>query len=243
MAIEFDGVDDFLNCGTDDVVPEDADYSVYWRGKINSLAVDDAVLFFKVGSGVGAEAMGFRIDAPNGELRFWKEGTVYLGVITTTQVTVGAEVVIIATVVGGTAATGVHLYINGTEASYGTQTDGVVLVDSAGGNFQLGCKPVAGDPVNGIIREAAVFTGILSAGSIATLSQLQTKNVPLSIAGCIRYFRLDDGEDGTSADGDTIVDATGTANATGDNGANNTGLTWRIAKGIMTANSGSWGAI
>ena len=227
-TIDFDGTyeaGDYVTCGTGDVMPEGADYSLYWRGRFDTFADDDAVLFFKVGAGGEGEAAVFRVNDPNGELNFWKEGATYMEVITSTQLSTGTEYVLIVTVAAGTTATGVHIYVNGTEASYAAQDNGATLVDSASGLLWMGANSGFADAFNGIIREAAIFNKILSAGEIASLSTRPVRNVPLDI-GAVRYWKFIDGTAGTSADGDTIADFYGSGNCTGDDGANNTGLTW-----------------
>jgi len=59
--------------------------------------------------------------------------------------------------------------------------------------------------------------------------------VPLkSAGGLVGYWPLDDSPDGTSGDGDTFVDRSGTGNnGTGVDGANNTGLTVKASSYLM----------
>lgn len=226
-AIIFDGVDDSITFGTGDVMPEESDYSLYWRGTINSVAADDGIFFYKVGSGVDGEGAALRFDDPTGIIRFWKEGaTTYLTVLTSTTIPTGSEFVLIATVSGGGTATGTKIYINGSEASYSEQANGVDLANSAGGNLVMGETPGGGDALPGTTREAAIFSHILTSGEISALSNGASTAEILAMSPS-RYWPMGDGESGTSADGDTVGDISGNAgHGTGSDGANNTGLTW-----------------
>lgn len=89
----------------------------------------------------------------------------------------------------------------------------------------------ASDECFGTIDEVAVWNAELTDNDISILANSKVKHMPLQISpgNIIFYLPMDDQPDGTSADGDTLVnqDNPGTANGTGNDGANNTGLTWK----------------
>lgn len=76
------------------------------------------------------------------------------------------------------------------------------------------------------ITEFTVWTSELSATDAIHLSS-GVKRMPLQVSPLtlFTYYPMDDEAEGTSADGDTFLDMVGTSNGTGNDGANNTGLT------------------
>lgn len=83
---------------------------------------------------------------------------------------------------------------------------------------------------SGIIDEMALWNKILTATEIGILASSHIKHMPLQIqaSNLKAYWPMDDGLDGTSADGDTVRDLSVNGNnGIGDDGANNTGLTWK----------------
>lgn len=81
------------------------------------------------------------------------------------------------------------------------------------------------DAFAGKISEIQIYNRAISASEVSILAASRTKGPKFS--GLIHYWPLDDVAEGASADGATFKDRVGTADATGDNGANNTGLTGR----------------
>ena len=127
-----------------------------------------------------------------------------------------------------TDATTVHLYINGTEVTYGLQTNGASIVTNAQ-NWHIGQSGEPLSPFSGSITEVATWNRVLTSGEIASLynSGSFSKGIPNTIATPVMYLAMDDGTVATSADGDTVADSSGNGNnGTGDDGANNTGLMW-----------------
>ena len=82
---------------------------------------------------------------------------------------------------------------------------------------------------NGQLDDVRVYDRALSDTEIETLGKGRIRRGILT--GLVGYWALDDGPDGTSADGDTIRDISGAnGDATGVDGANNTGLTWNAGE-------------
>jgi hypothetical protein len=83
---------------------------------------------------------------------------------------------------------------------------------------------------NGYINEVAIWDTALAASDIQLLFNAKTRGLvrqisPTNLKG---YWPMNEGSDGASADGVSVLDRTGNgATGTADNGANNTGLTWR----------------
>lgn len=84
---------------------------------------------------------------------------------------------------------------------------------------------------NLIVNDVAIWKGVAVSGAELSLSyNSRVKHMPLQIQplNLVAYLPMDDGQDGTSADGATVSDMSGNGNnGTGDDGANNTGLTWK----------------
>lgn len=85
------------------------------------------------------------------------------------------------------------------------------------------------EPLDGSISEIAMWSVALSAEEVLSLASSQLERFPLQIqsASLRACFSMDDGPDGTSADGDSFLNLSlQSNNATGDDGGNNTGLIW-----------------
>jgi len=113
------------------------------------------------------------------------------------------------------------LYVDGTN----TATVAISIVSTT--DFNIGKR---GDGVflNCIVTDVAIWTTVLTDAEISLLADSKIKRIPLQIqsSSLVVYLPLDDEEDGSSSDGDTFRDLSGNGNnGTGDDGANNTGLT------------------
>jgi len=86
----------------------------------------------------------------------------------------------------------------------------------------------------GVVHEVAVWTTVLTQAQMEQLTIARTRHMPLQIntANLLAYWVLDDEEEGSSADGDTFRDYKGTHTCTGNDGANNTGLTARAEQAV-----------
>lgn len=115
---------------------------------------------------------------------------------------------------------------------FGTGTIPATLQNSTA-PFTVGDMDITGTlsrATNGQLVEAAVWKGInLTAVERAILANSHAKHMPLQIrpSNLSIYLPMDDGADGTSADGDTVKDLSGSGNhGIGDDGAG-AGLTWK----------------
>jgi hypothetical protein len=128
------------------------------------------------------------------------------------------------------------LYVNGEEEGL------TVAAGSNSGNWfsdipdrdnsTLG-RTVRLNPIStfwGIISELVIWDVELTLAQVKQLynSRLKGMGDQISPDDRVLDLRMDDGLDGTSADGDTVRDYSGNSNdGTGDDGADNTGLTWK----------------
>src|SRR3990167_7191936 len=130
---------------------------------------------------------------------------------------------------GGAESDNAILYVNGVAPTM-ARTDGVgTRVDDNASNLEIGNRANADRTFDGLITDVVIINAVLSATQIAQLASSRVKRVPLQIqsANLIGYFLFDDQPHGASADGDTFINAVGSGNnCTGNDGADNTGLTW-----------------
>lgn len=249
MAIEFDGTDDFLTCGTADIVRENAALSVYVKFNLAGLTAGGQRIIHRLSVDLGGDGISLAIN-PTGTIEFEVRGDpTYMYVLSSTTVSTATEHTLILTWDGSATATNVHIYLNGAEVSYTNQDNGSGLTDTSGQTLFIGkiSGGTAGRFFNGTMRELAIFSRVITASEITALTNTKLRGVPAKMSNCEYYYTMDDQDAGTSADGDTVADKSGNVrNATGDDGANNTGLTWRADTvltypGRMAARGGMWG--
>ena len=181
----------------------------------------------------GADTTGWRLRIlANDTLGFVCDYTPTsdMGSISTTTITEGSWQHILVTWDGSATATNVHIYINGTEVTYTTQTNGdnTRANDSTAGLF-VGMRSDGAQPFGGEITEVAIWNVVLTAPQIALLANSRIKGIPLQIqpSALKVYLPMDDQTTGTSADADRVRDLSGNGNnGTGNDGTNNTGLSW-----------------
>lgn len=121
----------------------------------------------------------------------------------------------------------VYLYVNGTEIGNSTTPSGDIVNETSG--LGIGSQPdkTSFGMFNGYISDVAIWNTNLSADEIKILALSRVKGIPKQMqpANLILYLPLYDYPDGTSGDGDTFYDDVSRYQFTGDDGANNTGLT------------------
>lgn len=176
----------------------------------------------------------------NRDIQFFSSGSTNLSHITNTgaySATTWTHVLV--TWDGSTTAANAKIYVNGTEASYATTTNGVSLTsaDSAGTRLcdEASALEVSAD-LDGRLDEVAVWDVVLTAQEIAQLASSRVKGIPLQIqpSSLKRYWSTDDSGDGVSLDGVVLKDSSSNlVSITGDNGANNTGMT-AVAEAVLS---------
>jgi len=131
----------------------------------------------------------------------------------------------------------VKIYVDGVEETLviGTNTaSGTSNYTSA--NSYIGFRAcVTSSAYTGLVSEVFLYQGALSDSEIRLLGLSRVKRTGLQIDNTKLFmWPLDDQSDGTSADGTVFSDISGNGEtATGDDGANNTGLTAK-AEEVLT---------
>jgi len=109
---------------------------------------------------------------------------------------------------GTTNFTGIHIYVNGAEISYGSTANGVTLTDNSADPIIIGNNDAGTVSFNGQISEVAVWTSVLTAAQIAALYNGRgVHGTPLqtSFSTLQAYWPLDDFGDGTALSGTGTV--------------------------------------
>ena len=124
------------------------------------------------------------------------------------------------------------VYINGVEDANSPETGGAGSMANPNTDLFVG-SAVGGSSNNtmdGKITEVALWTSVLTETEIKLLSDSKVKGMPLQIqpSSLQMYLPLHEQSEGASSDGVTFRDNSSSGNnGSGDDGANNTGLTAR----------------
>lgn len=230
--IDFDGTDDYVDAGTvTNLTATTTTISAWINLDSNTIqqyfvvqqnsgaTANNGVLLWSPGAtGTGRFAMTGNLQLASPVFRHASDST--LSTSTTYHV--------LGTWDGTNTATGINLYVNGSETSYAVTTNGSgTPTSSTGKTIFGGGTAVANRFMNGRLWEIAVWNVVLNAQEIAHLANSRVRGMSLQIrpASLIGYWPLDDQPDGASADADTLADyGPSRFNATGVDGANNTGL-------------------
>ena len=223
-SINFDNTDDLVTCGSPAAFDNVVKTVAAWI-KPNTTGGDGFGMVLEKYD--GTNGFGFYIQATNAIEFSCNAGTIHTSANNSVTMSVWQHV-LASWDRSGTGAN-MKIYVNGTEVSYASSQNGSNTGDAAG-NIEIGSDSTApGNFFDGLIDEVAVWTVQLSANEITQLASSRVSRVPLQIqpGSLILYVAMDDQSDATSADGDTLVNLVGSANnCTGQDGANNTGLTW-----------------
>lgn len=236
-GVEFDGDDDVLNCGTSDtLLPSGDPFTISaWLYPITSGENNYGRIIARDNAGDTA-GMAFLAFDPTA-LEYQTTGSTDMKRTTSAGcITLNTWNHILMTTDGSTTATNTHIYVNNSECSYQQSVNGVSITDNTGAILKIGNRYDGGRTTDGTLTEIAIYDSVLGSADIETLSSSRTKRIPLQVApsSLVAYWSLDDEPDGTSADGDTFLDLSGNGNScTGDDGANNTGLT-AYAEEVLT---------
>ena len=132
----------------------------------------------------------------------------------------------------------IKIYVNGTEAGTNTGNNGSgARTDDNTATEHIGNRAGDTQTWDGQITEFAIWEDDLNATEISLLASSKVKGIPLQIRPSTLkvYLPMNEVSDGASADGVSFINQKnpGTSNGTGDNGANNTGLTG-AAEGVLS---------
>jgi hypothetical protein len=226
-AVEFDNADDIITLTSSSAMDTLWDGPLSFSMWVNLDSTGEGTGGYLLNKGNNAAGTNrlFR-TLPTDAIHFLVNGTSLMQRITNNNAfSLNTWTNFIVTWDGSMTATNVHIYVNGTEASYATSTNGTTIATVATQTARIGNSGDSARTADGHIDEIYMFNKVLSAAEI-TLLQSRVRKTGLQISGVTFYYALDDCSDGSSANGVTFSDAVGNADAgTGDDGANNTGLT------------------
>ena len=136
----------------------------------------------------------------------------------------------------GTTSAALKIYIDGEDVSTNRTDVGSVADITNSDQVKIGRRAgspggVGGEiPAEGLIDEVSIRDAELSLNQVLAHYKPKIKHTPLFIqpTSLVTYLPLDDGKDGSSADGVTLKDLSGNGNtALGDNGPNDSGMLFR----------------
>ena len=131
---------------------------------------------------------------------------------------------------GETGDDRLKIYTNGVHQAGATYTNNGIITTIEPNNLsvRLGINSSIINPWVGKVTEAFYYDVSLTDAEVAAIANSYVKYAPgqVSPSSLVACWPMDDGPDGTSADGDTVRDISGNGNTgTGDDGAEND-LTW-----------------
>jgi len=244
-GIEFDNADDNINLGDIDAADTASELTISAWVYHESTVGDDAI-YQKISSAITNGILFFRdnfalisgrTDTYNIFIEDSADGDIFRIEGASNASTSQTWTHVATTIIKGNS-TGLRLYINGIE-----DANGPIDLTNLGG-FDAGTRPLRigqGESTtvrtfHGGITEYAVWDKSLTAAEILLLATSKAKRLPLQIqpANLLFYLPMDDVADGVSADAVTLKDLSSAGNdGTGEDGANNTGLTGR-AEEVLT---------
>lgn len=181
LAIDFnDNGGDYINAGSgaslDDLGP--VTYACWIKPE--AITGTAGYLFAKFPpSGSTGFIIFIVFDNASDNLGFVKEGTPDLTKYSANNVlTVGSWQHVAMTWDGGTAHSGVHLYVNGSEVSYGTVANGASLNSDASHDQYFANRGTTGRPYDGDMAQPLIWNRVLSAEEIATIYATGGRTVP-----------------------------------------------------------------
>jgi hypothetical protein len=229
-GIEFDGVDDLVNCGSGSTLDDVSQVTVTAWIFPRTMGEANARIVAKENTSGSAETGIFILNDSgysicwfrkfSGGLGIWKMPAGNFATNTWHHVAV--------TYNDASVANDPVLYLNGTSRTVTEfMTPSGTRSSDAAFNFTIGATEGGGQAFDGLIQDVRVYSRILNAAEIAALYNARSRDFQIT-SGLVGHWPLDDGPDGSSADTDVARDRAGKGNnGTGDDGANNTGLTWR----------------
>ena len=202
-GVNFDGVnspgsgDDVLACGSDASVYNQEPFTIAaWIYPESTGEGSIGRIWCKQNTGETGYACFYMHNQTNPRIRFDKDysPTSDLIVISANDsVVFNTWQAVLMTWDGSATATNVHLYANGTETSYATQTNGDnTKVSDAANAIYIGNRQGADRTFDGVITEVAFWDKVLDAQEIAQYALSRVKGMALQIApaNLIGYWPL-----------------------------------------------------
>ncbi len=234
-GVDFDGADDGIGCGSDASIDdlEAGQMTIYALIKIDTIDATTRRIISKQSTASGnltGWSFFFFDNAGTDELQFTVAYDNTNGIwIWQDDLSTGVWLTLVLTYDGSNVANDPKLYINGSLKTIDTETNPIGnRRSSAAYDLDIGNFDNLERPFNGIIAETALGNTIPNSQGIANLSNSKLRYMLIQVLGANLkgYWTLDDHPEGTAGDGLTFRDRSGNGNdGTGDDGANNTGLT------------------
>lgn len=201
-AVLFDGSNDVLGFGTmgDAVFKENAPLSISLWFKATTLGEANSGVFMRRGTDrllrvTATDAIVFNIAGATILTR--QSANSVFALNTWTHLCLTWD--------GSTTAANSHIYINGTEVSYATTTDGATPTDNAAETLTIGNNNATSASFDGQMSDVFVSSFVLKVGDIANLSKSRTFGVPLMCSTATgtgwAYWPLWDFSDGATVTG------------------------------------------
>ena len=136
------------------------------------------------------------------------------------------------------AATDAFLYMNGVQVASDTSIIATGAKTCSSTDWYIGARNdanVANNIWDGPIEEVSFYRSALTATQVAQLYSARMRRMPCQIGTTLdKYLPLDDGDDGTNADGDSVFPVCGTDTdaGVGNDGAVDGGLTWSVGNNL-----------
>lgn len=228
-GVNFDNTDDLLSCGSSDtLLNESSALTISVWIYPNSIGQNNAGRIVDRTNAGLTEGVALLLSATNAVQFNVFGSTTLIRKTDNNLITPSAWNHVLVTWTASTTATNAKIYINGTEATYQTTTNGASLGNNAADTTRLGNNANSNRTFDGIINEVAIWNSVVSVDDINNLSNSRIKRFPLQVSpsNLKAYWAIGNAGDGSTADAVIFNDLSGTGNnCTGDNGANNTGLT------------------
>ena len=207
-ALDFEGTDDYLDCGTDATLSGMTDYSLEAWVKP---AVVDAHRVIVSNFGVHASSGGLQLAITDSPCRFvvtFRDATYAdLSVTGTTVIGAAAWYHVAATLDWTGTATVVRLYVNGTQEGTQTFSGSQTSWDSISPLYigtNIDGVPAGGESLVreflGIIEEVRVWSAVVSAANLLSWMHRKVTSDHANYADLRGYWPLDDGSGGTAED-------------------------------------------
>ena len=142
---------------------------------------------------------------------------------------------IVATYDGSQDVSGMKIYVNGVSQVLITEQNTLSSSIANGGSVRIGSRSAGSDYYEGVIDGVHVYDVELTQADVDQIynSKIKTITDQIKVSNQVESWLMDDGPHDSSADGDVFRGRWNGNNGTGDDGANNSGLTWK-AEEILT---------
>src|SRR3990167_8633143 len=178
---------------TDDVMTENGALTIsVW---IKPITVGVGNLGRVINRGVFATSGVEIIMTATETVQFFVNGSTNLfRVASNNSITLNTWQHILVTWNGGTAFTGVNIYVNGVETSYSAGQNATTPIDNSTTLLRIGNVSTGTRSFDGLVSEVGIWNSVLSLNEIKQLSSSRTRYVPLQVSpsSLKRYFPLDE---------------------------------------------------